>query len=62
MRNLDQTEIEEKRIQAFENKAHRRILCITYRQLMTNTYVQEIILNQIGKYEPFLSTIKRRIF
>ena len=48
------TEIEEKRIQTFENKAHRRLLCIIYRQHKPNKYVQEIILNQIGKYEPLL--------
>ena len=54
------TEREEKSIQAFENKAHRRLLCITYHQYKTNKYVQVIILNQIGKYEPLLNTIKRR--
>ena len=41
------TEREEKRIHAFD-KAHRRLLCITYRQYKTNKYVREIILNQIG--------------
>ena len=53
-------EIAEKRIQDFENKSHRRLLCIIYRQHKTNKYVREQILNQIGKYEPLLSTIKRR--
>ena len=52
------TEREEKRIHEFETKAHRRLLCITYRQHKTNTYIQEIILNLIGKYEPLLSTIE----
>ena len=47
-------------IQALENNAHRRLLCITYRQREINKYVQEIILNQICKYEPLLSIIKRR--
>ena len=40
---------------------YRRLLCITYRIHKTNKYVQEIILNQIGKYEPLLGTIKRRM-
>ena len=51
---------EEKRIQAFQNKAHRRLLCITYRQRKTNDYIHEKMTNLIGKYEPLLSTIKRR--
>ena len=45
------TEIEEKMIQAFENKAHRILLYITYRQHKTNKYVQAIILNLTDKYE-----------
>ena len=51
-------EKEEKRIQALQNKSHRRLLCITYRQ--RNDYIHEKIINLIGKYEPLLSTIKRR--
>ena len=33
---------------------------IRYLQRKTNEYVQKIIKNQIGKYEPFLLTIKRK--
>ena len=40
------TEIEEKRIQAFDNNAHIRLLFITYHLHKTNKYVKEI-LNQI---------------
>ena len=53
-------EKEEKRIQVFQNKSHRRLLCITYRQRKTNDYIHEKMINLIGKYEPLLSTIKRR--
>ena len=52
--------IEEKKISAFENKAHRRLLEINYRQKKTNAYVKEIITILVGKYEPLLNTIKRR--
>ena len=48
-------EREEKNIQAFDNKAQRILLCITYRQHKINKYIQEIVLNQIGKYEPTLA-------
>ena len=48
----------EKRIIAFKNKAHRRLLEINYRQIKTNKYVNETIIKLVGKFE--LSTIKRR--
>ena len=51
---------EEKGIIAFENKAHRRILEFNYRQMKTNKYVNETIIKLVGKFEPLLSTIKRR--
>ena len=51
---------EEKKISAFENKAHRRLLEINYRQRKTNAYVKEIITILVGKYEPLLTTIKRK--
>ena len=51
---------EEKRIIAFENKAHRRLLEINYRQMKTSKYVNETIIKMVGKFEPLLSTIKRR--
>ena len=51
---------EEKRISAFENKAHRRLLEINYRHMKTNQYVNETIIQLVGKFEPLLTTIKRR--
>ena len=51
-------EKEDKHIQAFESKAQRRFLGITYRQHKTNKYVHEQIKNQISKYEYLLFTIK----
>ena len=51
---------EEKRISAFENKAHRRLLEINYRHMKTNQYVNETIIKLVGKFEPLLTTIKRR--
>ena len=51
---------EEKRISAFENKAHRRLLEINYRHMKTNQYVNETIITLVGKFEPLLTTIKRR--
>ena len=48
---------EEKKISAFENKAHRILLEINYRQRKTNAYVKEIITILVGKYEPLLTTI-----
>ena len=50
----------EKRIIAFENKAHRRLLEINYQQMKTNKYVNEAIIKLVGKFEPLISTIKRR--
>ena len=40
---------EEKRISAFENKAHRRLLEINYRHMKTNQYVNETIIKLVGK-------------
>ena len=51
---------EEKKISAFENKSHRRLLEINYRQMKTTAYVKETITILVGKYEPLLTTIKRR--
>ena len=51
---------EEKKISAFENKSHRRLVEINYRQRKTNAYVKETIIKLVGKYEPLLTTIKRR--
>ena len=45
---------------SFENKANRRLLEINYLQRKTNAYVKETITILVGKYEPLLTTIKRR--
>ena len=37
-----------------------RLLEINYRQRKTNAYVKETITKLVGKYEPLLTTIKRR--
>ena len=50
---------EENRIIEFENKTHRRLLEINYRQMKTNKYVNETIIKLVGKFEPLMSTIKR---
>ena len=55
-------EKEEKRIQAFQNKSHRRLLCITYRQRKTNDYIHDKMKNLIGKYEPLLRSSIMVIF
>ena len=47
-------------LEPFMPYMHRRLLCITYRQRKTNDYIHEKMINLIGKYEPLLSTIKRR--
>ena len=51
---------EKKKISVFENKGHRRLLEINYRQRKTNAYVKETITILVGKYEPLLTTIKRK--
>ena len=38
---------EEKRISAYENKAHRRLLKINYRHMKSNQYVNNKISRQI---------------
>ena len=42
---------EEKRISAFENKVHRRLLEINYLHMKTNQYVNETIIKLVGKWD-----------
>ena len=49
-----------KKIQAFENKSHRKLLGITYHERKTNEYVRSRIIKLLRKYEPLLQTIRRR--
>ena len=45
----------EKKIVAFENKSHRRLLGITYRQQITNVIVKEKMVSLVGNYVPLLA-------
>ena len=49
-----------KKILAFENKSHRKLLCITYKEGKTNIFVKNKINTLIGTFEPLLQTIRRR--
>ena len=49
-----------KKIQDFENKSHRKQLCITYREGKTIIFVKNKIKTLIGTFEPLLQTIRRR--
>ena len=40
----------EKKIVAFENKSHRRLLGITYRQKITNVILKEKNVSLVGDY------------
>ena len=50
----------QKKIQAFENKSHRKLLGITYKERKINVFVHNTIIEIIGNFEPLLQTIKRR--
>ena len=50
----------EKKIVSFENKSHRRLLGITYRQKITNVIVKEKIVSLVGNYVPLLAIVKKR--
>ena len=50
----------EKKIVAFENKSHRRLLGITYRQQITNVILKEKIVSLVGNYIPLLAIVKKR--
>ena len=49
-----------KKIKAFENKSHRKLLCITFREGKTNIFVKNKINTLIGTFEPLLQTKRRR--
>ena len=50
----------QKKIQAFENKSHRKLLGITYQERKTNVFVRNRIIEIIGNFEQLLQKIKRR--
>ena len=47
-------------MQAFENKSHRKLLCITYREGKTNIFMRNRINTLIGTFVTLLQTIRRR--
>ena len=38
------------KIQGFENKSHRKLLGITYREMKTNEYIKDVMISLIGTY------------
>ena len=50
----------QRRIQAMEMRCYRKILCISYKDHITNKEVCNIIKQAIGPYEDLLTTVKRR--
>ena len=50
----------QKKLQAFENKSHRKLLGIIYQEKKTNFDVKEKMIAIIDKYDPLLHMIKRR--
>ena len=50
----------QKKLQAFENKSHIKLLDIKYQDKNMNVYVKEKLIAIVGKYNPLLHMIKRR--
>ena len=50
----------QRRVQAMEMRCYRKILCISYKDHITNKEVCNIIKQAIGPYEDLLTTVKRR--
>ena len=49
----------QRRIQAMEMKCYRKILCISYKDLVTNEEVCAMIQQAIGPHEDILTIVKR---
>ena len=49
-----------KKLQGFENKSHRKLLGITYKEMKSNEYIKYVMTILIGTYEPTLQSIHRR--
>ena len=43
-----------KNITRFENKSHRKLLGITYKEMKTNKYIKDLMIRLIGTYETIL--------
>ena len=50
----------QRRVQAMEMRCYRKILCISYKDHVTNEEVHNRIKQAIGPYEDLLTTVKRR--
>ena len=50
----------EKRTQAFETKCLRKLLCISYLEHKTNSWMRSRINSLVGPHEPLLATVKRQ--
>ena len=50
----------ERRIQALEMRCFRKLLCISYKDHITNEAVRTKIKDAIGPYEDLLTSVKRR--
>ena len=50
----------QRRVQAMEMRCYRKILCISYKDHVTNKEVLNRIKQAIGPYEDILTTVKRR--
>ena len=48
------------KIQGFENKSHRKLLGITYKEIKTNEYIKDVMISLICIYEPIIQSIRRR--
>ena len=54
------TEELQKRVQAMETRCYRKILCISYKDHVTNEEVRPKIQQAIGPHEDLLTIVKRR--
>ena len=50
----------QKRVQAFETKSMRILLCISYLEQQTHDWVWKKIIFLMGPQDPLLATVKRR--
>ena len=50
----------QRRVQAMEMSCYRKILCILYKDHLTNKEIHNIIKQAIGPYEDLLTTVKIR--
>lgn len=50
----------ERKLQAFEAKCLRRMLCVSEKEHNSNEYIRSVIEKHVGPWELLLITIKRR--